>query len=219
MKIVTTFPGRREYETVQQGLDRFSLPYQAVLPEPGCGLVGSPALVVEEETRVALADGGVTDFVCSGWVEHREPETDVPGSEPKMFGHDAFGRAVIMVLAPCVADPTKIRLIAHLSGDLAETFAYLNAEMREAWRIDERRPAVAKKLQVLGTGCAKCKKLAENTEAAAKDLGIEYELEKVTQINEITKFGVMMTPALAVDGEVKVVGKVPSVDDIKGMIS
>ncbi|MBN1346115.1 MAG: TM0996/MTH895 family glutaredoxin-like protein [Phycisphaerae bacterium] len=78
---------------------------------------------------------------------------------------------------------------------------------------------MAKKLQILGTGCAKCAKLAENTEAAAKDLGIEYELEKVTQINEITKFGVMMTPALAVDGQVKVVGKVPSVDEIKGMIA
>lgn len=78
---------------------------------------------------------------------------------------------------------------------------------------------MAKKLQILGTGCAKCHKLTENTEAAAKDLGIEYEIEKVTQINEITKFGVMMTPALAVDGQVKVVGKVPSVDEIKGLIS
>ena len=76
-----------------------------------------------------------------------------------------------------------------------------------------------KKLQVLGTGCPKCKKLAENAEAAAKELGIAYELEKVTQINEIMKFGVMMTPALVVDGEVKVAGKAPSVDEIKGMLA
>jgi len=75
-----------------------------------------------------------------------------------------------------------------------------------------------KKLQVLGTGCPKCKKLAENAEAAAKALGIEYELEKVTDINKIMKFGVMITPALAVDGEVKTAGKVPSVDEIKSMI-
>jgi len=75
-----------------------------------------------------------------------------------------------------------------------------------------------KKLQVLGTGCPKCKKLTENTEAAAKALGIEYELEKITDVAEIMKFGVMMTPALAVDGEVKVVGKVPSVEDIKKML-
>jgi len=76
-----------------------------------------------------------------------------------------------------------------------------------------------KKLQILGTGCPKCKKLAENTEAAAKALGIEYELEKVTDINEIMKMGVMMTPALAIDGEIKVVGKVPDVEAIKDLIA
>jgi small redox-active disulfide protein 2 len=75
-----------------------------------------------------------------------------------------------------------------------------------------------KKIQILGTGCAKCRKLAENAEAASKALGIEYTIEKITDINEILKFGVMMTPALAVDGEVKVVGKVPSVDQIKAML-
>jgi len=76
-----------------------------------------------------------------------------------------------------------------------------------------------KKLQILGPGCPKCKKLAENTETAAKQLGIEYTLEKVTDINDIMKFGVMMTPALAVDGQVKVVGKVPSPDEIKKMLA
>jgi len=76
-----------------------------------------------------------------------------------------------------------------------------------------------KKIQILGTGCPKCKKLAENTEAAAKALGIEYTLEKVTNINDIMKFGVMMTPALTVDGTVKVAGKVPSADEIKPMLS
>jgi small redox-active disulfide protein 2 len=74
------------------------------------------------------------------------------------------------------------------------------------------------KVQILGTGCPKCKKLAANAEAAAKELGIEYQLEKVTAINDIMKFGVMMTPALAVDGEVKVAGKVPGVEEIKKML-
>jgi small redox-active disulfide protein 2 len=72
-----------------------------------------------------------------------------------------------------------------------------------------------KKIQILGTGCPKCKKLAENAEAAAKQTGIEYEIQKITDINEITKFGVMMTPALAVDGEIKAVGKVLNPDEIK----
>ena len=76
-----------------------------------------------------------------------------------------------------------------------------------------------RKLQVLGPGCPKCARLAENTEAAAKELGLDYELEKVTRINEILAFGVMVTPALVVDGEVKVVGKVPTPEAIKDMLS
>ena len=76
-----------------------------------------------------------------------------------------------------------------------------------------------KKLQILGTGCPKCKKLTELTEQAARELGIEYEIEKVSEVAEIMKFGVMMTPGLAVDGEVKVAGKVPGVEDIKKMIA
>jgi small redox-active disulfide protein 2 len=75
-----------------------------------------------------------------------------------------------------------------------------------------------KKLQILGTGCPKCKKLAENAEAAARALGIEYELTKVSEISEIMKFGVMMTPALVVDGVVKVVGKVPDAQTIKALL-
>ena len=74
-------------------------------------------------------------------------------------------------------------------------------------------------LQILGTGCPKCQKLTENTEAAAKELGLQYELEKVKDIAQIMAFGVMMTPALAVDGKVKVAGKVPSVDEIKKLLA
>jgi small redox-active disulfide protein 2 len=76
-----------------------------------------------------------------------------------------------------------------------------------------------KKLQILGTGCPKCKRLAENAEAAAKAMGIEYTIEKVTDINKIMAFGVMMTPALAVDGVVKVVGRAPDANTIKGWLA
>ena len=75
-----------------------------------------------------------------------------------------------------------------------------------------------KTIQVLGTGCPKCKMLAENAEAAAKAIGIEYELVKVTQINDIMAMGVMMTPALAIDGVVKIVGKAASPDEIKALL-
>jgi small redox-active disulfide protein 2 len=75
-----------------------------------------------------------------------------------------------------------------------------------------------RKIQILGTGCPKCKKLAENAQEAMQGIEGEYEIEKVTEINEIMKFGVMMTPALAIDGQVKVTGKVPSPDEIKKML-
>lgn len=75
-----------------------------------------------------------------------------------------------------------------------------------------------KTLQILGTGCPKCTKLAEQAEAAARSLGIDYRVEKVTELREIMKFGVMMTPALAVDGVVKVAGSVPDVESLKGML-
>jgi small redox-active disulfide protein 2 len=75
-----------------------------------------------------------------------------------------------------------------------------------------------KRLQILGTGCPKCIKLAENVKAAADEVGIEYELIKVTDINEIMKFGVMMTPALAIDGKVRAMGKVMSIRELKEII-
>ena len=76
-----------------------------------------------------------------------------------------------------------------------------------------------KKIQVLGPGCAKCKKLAEHTEQAAKELGIDCEIEKVTDIKQIIDFGVIMTPGLVVDGVVKTAGKVPSVEEVKKLLS
>lgn len=75
-----------------------------------------------------------------------------------------------------------------------------------------------KRLQILGTGCPKCKKLTELTEQAAKELGIEYTIEKVTDIKEILSYRIMMTPALAVDKVVKVSGKVPSLDELKKIL-
>jgi small redox-active disulfide protein 2 len=76
-----------------------------------------------------------------------------------------------------------------------------------------------KKIQILGTGCPKCKTLTANAEAAAKALGIEAQIEKVEKIQDILKFGVMMTPALAVDGTVKSVGKVLSAEEIKKFLA
>ena len=73
-------------------------------------------------------------------------------------------------------------------------------------------------ISILGTGCAKCTKLHENTLAALSELGVQADVEKVTEIQKIMGFGIMMTPALAVDGEVKAVGKVLSVGELKALL-
>lgn len=75
------------------------------------------------------------------------------------------------------------------------------------------------KIQIYGTGCAKCQKLAENSKIAAKRLGIEAEIEKISDINAITDAGIMMTPALAIDGKVMGGGKLLSPDEIARLLS
>ena len=75
------------------------------------------------------------------------------------------------------------------------------------------------KIEILGTGCPKCQTLAANAEAAAKKLGVPYELAKVTKINEIMQRGVMVTPALAVDGQLKAAGKVLSEAEITSVLA
>lgn len=75
-----------------------------------------------------------------------------------------------------------------------------------------------KKIQILGTGCAKCQQLTENAKQAAEKLGLDYELEKITELNQIMHFGVMTTPGLAVDGKVLIVGKVPNPADLEKLL-
>jgi small redox-active disulfide protein 2 len=75
-----------------------------------------------------------------------------------------------------------------------------------------------KTIQILGTGCPKCQQLAEHARIAAEELGLDYELRKITDLRAIAGFGVMMTPALAVDGQVKSAGKVLAPDAIKPLI-
>ena len=75
------------------------------------------------------------------------------------------------------------------------------------------------KIKILGTGCPKCKKLVQSVEAVVAETGVDAKVEKVTDINAILDFGVMMTPALVIDGEVKVVGKAPSAEEIKELLT
>ena len=74
-------------------------------------------------------------------------------------------------------------------------------------------------IEVLGPGCQKCKVLYEHAEQAAKELGIDFEIKKVTDISAIMGYGVMSTPALVVNGELKFAGRVPSAEQLKGLLS
>ena len=74
------------------------------------------------------------------------------------------------------------------------------------------------KIQILGTGCPKCRKVTEIAAKAVAELGSDAQIEKITDLNQIMNFGVMMTPALAIDGDVKVSGKIPSLADVKKWI-
>ncbi len=129
---VTTFAERAEFERARARLAGCGAAFEAVSPEPAYRLVGVPALVTDAEGRAALAPRGAAEVVSAGWVEYRPARIAVPAEEPPAYGEDVFGEARIMVLAPCVADTAKIRLIAHLAGDLTEVFPFLNAEMQEA---------------------------------------------------------------------------------------
>jgi small redox-active disulfide protein 2 len=74
------------------------------------------------------------------------------------------------------------------------------------------------KIEVLGTGCAKCKSLAKNVDKAVEELGIEAEVIKIDSLQEILNRGVMMTPGLFIDGEAKAIGRAPSVKEIKELL-
>jgi len=74
------------------------------------------------------------------------------------------------------------------------------------------------KIQILGTGCAKCNQLATATQSAADRLGLDYEMEKVTDFIRFAEMGVLVTPALVVDGKLKVAGRIPSDSDLEAML-
>ncbi|MDR3748611.1 MAG: thioredoxin family protein [Acidobacteriota bacterium] len=74
------------------------------------------------------------------------------------------------------------------------------------------------KIQILGTGCSRCRDLTANAQKAVQELGIETEIEKVTEIEDIIKFHIFMTPGLVIDGQLKAAGRVPSVEEIKQLL-
>ena len=130
-RLVTTFVSQDEFAQATGVLDRLGLAYEVVSPVPAFALVGASAVVMDEESRRALSRPG-GDFFCAGWVEYQKAALSVAQSELDVPFEGVFGRAAITVLAPCVADAAKIRLIAQLTGDVGPALPHLNAEMERA---------------------------------------------------------------------------------------
>jgi ArsR family metal-binding transcriptional regulator len=131
--LITTFPAHTEFQKATTILDAAGAAYEVIKPSPTLALVSLPALVMSREARSAL-ETMVPDIVLSGWVDYRAATSEMPdGPEPEETEQsECFRRAAIMVLSPCVADYKKIRLIAHLDGDLGPILPYLNAVMPQA---------------------------------------------------------------------------------------
>ena len=132
MDEILTFPRQSESGKARGWLDRLGLSYGVVSPYPAYGRVGVESLVLAAETRAKFFEASGADVVCSGWVEYRPAKVAVAAAPPRDFAEDILGTCAIMVLAPCVADLTKIRLFAHIGGKLGEVLPYLNAEMPQA---------------------------------------------------------------------------------------
>lgn len=131
--LLTTFPVLTEFRRAFTVLDAMGVACERVEPTPALSRVAVPALIMSREKRVALA-AAATDITFSGWVDYKIPQTTMPeGPAPEAREADeCFRRAAIMVLSPCVADYRKIRLIAHLDGDLGPVLPYLNAVLPHA---------------------------------------------------------------------------------------
>ncbi|MCG6537180.1 MAG: hypothetical protein L7F78_21340, partial [Syntrophales bacterium LBB04] len=128
---VTTFPSPEELARAVTVLETMRLGYNRIEPHSALLRVAVPALVMNHEVRGQLLAAAPT-IVFSGWVDYRTPRAVSCESLPPVEEGDCFRRAAIMVLSPCVADEARIRLVAHLEGDLGPVLPYLNAIMPHA---------------------------------------------------------------------------------------
>lgn len=127
---IAVFSRRREFEKAQALFSRLELPFEVLSPEPGYSRVGVPALICGTSGLGAIH--GEHTIVCSGWTEYFPASVAVPAQAPCHFDQDVFGEAVIMFFGPCMADEKRVRLTAHLTGDLTEVLPYINGAMPRA---------------------------------------------------------------------------------------
>jgi len=129
---LTTFSDRGEFKRAERLLTRLGIAHSVVSPEAAYAAVASPALVLDEEARAAFLESGGTEIVNAGWVDYRPATSSITDEAAPEWAEDIIGRVAIVVLAPCIADRDRLRLIAHFSGDAAEALPYLNAQLSHA---------------------------------------------------------------------------------------
>lgn len=132
MDTLITFADRREFERAAALLDNVAIEHTVISPDPAYALVACPAIALAEEAKAAFLGGPGADVMSAGWVDYRRPERPVPDEPPREFADDLPGRVAFVMLAPCVADADRLRLIAHLGGDVAEALPFLNADLPHA---------------------------------------------------------------------------------------
>ena len=133
MKKITTFPKKEEFEKAKNQLDLLGLEYEVITPSSAFCKVGIESIVVDQHVRASLYRNSIPDFVDSGWVDYRLTQIVISKENHKNFSEDVFGEANIMVLSPCYADETKIRIIAHISGDMEKVLPYMNSHIKGAF--------------------------------------------------------------------------------------
>jgi ArsR family metal-binding transcriptional regulator len=124
---IAVFSRPGEFEKARVLLARLQLPFEVVSPDPGYPRVGAPALVCDSHGLSAIFSDHA--IVCAGWTGYHKPCTEVAQRSPERFDEDIFREAAIMFFGPCMADETRIRLIAHLAGDLTAVLPYVNSTM------------------------------------------------------------------------------------------
>ena len=129
MDALTAFTDRTEFDRATALLEALALDHAVISPDPAFAEVACPAIVLDEAAKTAFLAGAGADVMSAGWVDYRPPAHDVPGEPPRAFADDIVGRVAMVLLAPCVADLDRLRLTAHLSGDVSAALPYLNAEL------------------------------------------------------------------------------------------
>jgi hypothetical protein len=127
---VAVFSRRREFDKANALFSRLQLPFEVGSPEPAYSGVGVPALICD--TRGLGAIHGDRTIICSGWTEYFKASVTVPEKPAETFDEDVFGETVIMFFGPYMADQERVRLTAHLTGDLTEVLPYINSTMPRA---------------------------------------------------------------------------------------